>query len=106
MLVINGREIGLYYSVWAHCEYSDWLLKNQEDRSFSSGIVTEAVIMSKAYCKEHGGEPLTAKEILDLPACVFYDLLKAVQEQEKADSTRTVEVEEEPEKNGESAAEK
>lgn len=104
MLKINGREIGLYYSVWAHCEYNDWLLKNQEERSFSSGILNEAIIMSKAYCRVHGGTPLTAKEILDLPAYEFHELLVAVQEQEKADSVRTVEVEDSQEKNGESAA--
>lgn len=92
MLEINGREIGLSYSVWAHCEFNDWVVKNAE-RSYVSAIVQKAAIMSKAYCRIHGGEPLTVKEILDLPEYVFEDLAIAVNDQEKADSTRTVEVE-------------
>ena len=102
MLEINGRKIGLYYSVWAHCEFNDWVVKNAE-RSYVSAIVQKAVIMSKAYCDKEGGKPLTAKEILGLPEYIFEELAQAVMDQEKADSTRTVEAEE-PSGNVESAA--
>lgn len=103
MLEINGREIGLFYSVWAHCEWNDWILKNQ-DRSYASALVQKAVIMSKAYCDENGGKPLATKEILNLPEYVFEELSKAVMEQEAADSVRTVETDDSDAKNAESAA--
>ena len=91
MFKVNGKEYGFYYSVWAHCEFNDWIVKNAE-RSFVSAVVQKAVIMSKAYCKVHGGSPLNAKEILDLPEYVFEELVIALNEQEKIDSERTVEV--------------
>ena len=77
MFKINGKEYGFYYSVWAHCEFNDWIVKNA-NRSFVSAVVQKAVIMSKAYCKVHGGASLNAKEILDLPEYVFEELAAAL----------------------------
>ena len=103
MFKVNGKEYGFYYSVWAHCELNDWIVKNPE-RSYASAIVQKAVIMSKAYCKVHGGTPLTPKDLADLPVYVFSELDAALAEQEKADSERTVEVADEKPGNAESAA--
>ena len=103
MFKINGKEYGFYYSVWAHCEFNDWIVKNA-DRSYVSAVVQKAVIMSKAYCKTHGGSSLNAKEILDLPEYVFEELAVALAEQEKHDSERTVEVAEDGQGNAKSAA--
>lgn len=103
MFKINGKEYGFYYSVWAHCELNDWIVKNPE-RSYASAIVQKAVIMSKAYCKVHGGTALTPKDLADLPVYVFGELDTVLAEQEKADSERTVEVADEKPGNAESAA--
>ena len=27
-MIINGKEYGFFYSVWAHCEFNDWVVKN------------------------------------------------------------------------------
>ena len=105
MFEVNGREIGLFYSVWAHCEYNDWIVKNQ-NTSVVRAIIQKAVIMSKAYCDVNGGKPLDPKEIMSLPEYVFEDLVDAVTEQEKTDCERTVEAEEPKGKNEEGAAEK
>jgi len=104
MITINDREVGLFYSVWAVCEFNDWIVEHP-DRSYASATVQKAVIMSKAYCDVHGGKPLSVSEILNLPAYVFNELMEAVAEQEKLDSTRTVVTETVTEKNAESSAE-
>ena len=44
-MIINGKEYGFFYSVWAHCEYNDWIVKNPKS-SYASAIIQKAVIMS------------------------------------------------------------
>lgn len=89
---INGREIGFFYSVWAHCEFNDWIVKNPNS-SYASAIVQKAVIMSKAYNDLHGIKepPLSTKELLGLPKVVFDELQIETDLAEKRDSERTVE---------------
>lgn len=89
---INGREIGFFYSVWAHCEFNDWIVKNPSS-SYASAIVQKAVIMSKAYNDLHGIKepPLSTKELLGLPKAVFDELQIETDLAEKRDSERTVE---------------
>lgn len=89
---INGRDIGFFYSVWAHCEYNDWIVKHPNS-SYASAVLQKAMIMSKAYNDLHGieEEPLDVKEILNLPAYVFNELLAETDAAEKRDSERTVE---------------
>ena len=103
MIEINEKEYGLYYSVWAHCEFNDWVVANGE-KSYVHAIIQKAVIMSKAYCDVHGGTPLSPKELMGLPSYVFTELAVAVEEQEKADSARTVETKEVKSKNAKGSA--
>lgn len=89
---INGREIGFFYSVWAHCEYNDWIVKNPNS-SYASAIVQKAVIMSKAYNDLHGIKepPLDPKELRNFPKVFFDELVMETEAAEKRDSERTVE---------------
>jgi len=103
MLNINGKEYGLLYTVWAHCEFNDWVVKNGE-RSYVSAIIQKAVIMSKAYCDVNGGTSLNPKELMTLPKYVFDEIAVAIEEQEKADSERTVETKEVKSKNAKGSA--
>lgn len=100
---INGREIGFFYSVWAHCEYNDWIVKNPNS-SYASAIVQKAVIMSKAYNDLHeiNEPPLSTKEILSLPKRVYDEIEIETNAAEKRDSERTV-VSAPAEKNAESS---
>ncbi len=100
---INGKEYGFFYSVGAVCDINDWIVKNPE-RSYYSAVMQKAVVMSKAYCKKHGGTPLTLKDLIDLPAYVLLELETVLTEQEKKDSERTVEIAEDKSGNAESAA--
>lgn len=111
-MVINGREIGLFYSVGAHCAYSDYLIKNPED-SVSSAIIQKAILMNKAWLdtRKQAGETdlpkaLTRDELYALPMAVLNQLADEVAAQEKADTEVTVEVAEPKGKNGKSAAKK
>lgn len=89
---INGKEYGFFYSVWAHCEFNDWVVKNPK-ASMASAMLQRAAIMSKAYADAHGGPVLTVKEVLELPAYVFNELVAETEAAEKRDSERTVESE-------------
>ena len=90
-MIINGKEYGFFYSVWAHCEFNDWVVKNPNS-SYASAIIQKAVIMSKAYCDIHGGgNILDAKDVMNLPKYVFDELIAETDAAEKRDSERTVE---------------
>ena len=89
-MVINGKEYGFFYSVWAHCEFNDWVVKNPK-ASLASAMIQRAVIMSKAYADAHDGPVLSAKDVLNLPKYVFDELIAETDAAEKRDSERTVE---------------
>lgn len=89
-MIINGKEIGFYYSVWAHCELSDYIVSHP-DVSATRGIMQKALIMNKAYVKAFGGETLMVADFENLPASVFIEIQKAISEQEAKDSKITVE---------------
>ena len=89
-MIINGKEYGFFYSVWAHCEFNDWIVKNPNS-SYASAIIQKAVIMSKAYADANGGPVLSAKDVLNLPKYVFDELIAETDAAEKRDSERTVE---------------
>ena len=90
-MVINGKEYGFFYSVWAHCEYNDWIVKNPNS-SYARAVVQKAAIMSKAYHDILGeGEILNPKDVMNLPAYIFNELLAETDAAEKRDSERTVE---------------
>ena len=89
---VNGREIGFFYSVWAHCEFNDWVVKNPRS-SYATAVIQKAAIMSKAYNDLHGIKepPLDPKELRNLPKVVFDELVMETEAAEKRDSERTVE---------------
>ena len=104
MFEINGREIGLAYTVKAHCDFTDWIVKHGQDVSADHALAQKAIIMSQAYCDKNGGKPLTLEELKDQPFYVLKELGEAVDEQELKDSERTVETETPPGKKEKSAA--
>lgn len=88
---LNGKEYKFAYTVWAHCEYNDWIVKNPNS-SYARAVVQKAAIMSKAYHDIHGeGEILNPKDVMNLPAYIFNELLAETDAAEKRDSERTVE---------------
>lgn len=93
MVELNGKEYGLFYSVRAHCDYDDYICEHQ-NVSMTRAIIQKALIMSKAYCDEHGGTPLKSADIMNLPNSEYMKLMKAVVEQESKDSN--IEIETEP----------
>lgn len=110
-MIINGREVGLFYSVGAHCAYSEYLIKHP-DESVSSAVIQKAVLMNKAWLdaqKKEGNTDLpaalTRDELYSLPMAVLNELIKEIDAQEKADSEVTVETQEPKGKKAKSAAE-
>lgn len=108
-MIINDREVGLFYSIGAHCAYSEYLIKHPEE-SVSSAIIQKALLMNKAWleAKKRAGETdlpkqLTRDELYALPMQVLTELMELVEKQEKADTGVSVETEEPKGKNAKSA---
>ena len=92
-MIINGEDYGFFYSVWAHCEYSDYIVKNPEV-SMAHATVQKAIIMNEAFRKANNGGPkLTTDILFNLPGRDFIALQKTLKEQEKEDTAVTVEAE-------------
>lgn len=87
MMTINGREIGLMYTIGVHCDYSDFLIKNP-DVSVAAALIEKAVLMNKAYLDASGSHtaPLTREELRGLPFWQFAELSNAIKKQEAEDS--------------------
>ncbi len=88
-MIINGKDYGFAYTVWAHCEFNDWVVKNP-NASFVRAMVQRAAIMSKAYSDINGGPVLNVKELMNLPKYVYDELVAETDAAEKLDSERTV----------------
>lgn len=100
MIKINGVEYGLFWSVWAHCRFDDWLMRNKLS-SYSAAVVKQALIANEAYRMTEAGKgtpELTEGAIMQLPNSEYVTLQKAVEEQIAADSAVTIEKEEAAEK--------
>lgn len=90
-MLINGKEIGFFCSVWAFTELSDWLVDNQE-KSSTRATMQKALIFNEAYIRAgKGGDKLMPEDFEDLPVKDFFEIKKALDEQEKVDMAVTVE---------------
>lgn len=92
MVVINGKEYGLFYSVGARLDYESWVVKHA-NAPMSAAYLQQAIFMSKAYAQLHGGDALTMEDIVKLPNSAANQIIEAAQEQERLDSAVTVEAE-------------
>lgn len=103
-MIINGCEYGFYYSVGAHIDYEDFIIRNPEVGQIRANVEL-ACIMNREYNLANGikGQELKPGDLRKLPNAVLTELLDAVQAQMKMDSEVTVEAK--PSKKG-SAAEK
>lgn len=90
-MLINGKEINFYYSVWAHCEFMDYLVSHKEV-STARAIMQKALTMNEAAIKAGlGGERLTPEDFESLPGSAFLEIQNALTEQEKKDTATTIE---------------
>lgn len=87
---INGREVGLTYTIGVMCEIGDYV-KKHADASNVDVLVTCLIEMSKAYCAVHGGDPVTKEEIKSLPGSMYEQLQAEVLAIQEGDSATTVE---------------
>lgn len=101
---IDGKEYGLFWSVQAHITFDSWVIQNQK-ATMVEGYLTKLICMISAYndANEAKQKPPVKEELLKRPDYVLQDIFAAVDQQEKADSTRTVEAEPEKAKNAKSA---
>lgn len=90
-MLLNGKEIKFYYSIWTHCEYMDYLVSHKEV-SIPRAIMQKALIMNEAAIKAGmGGERLTIDDFEDLPGSAFEEIKAEIDKQEQVDCKVTVE---------------
>ena len=83
---INGKKVGLYYSIGADCDLEDEMEKVAcptwpaflERLGTVQAYMKVAVILNKWYCLVYGGEKISEKDILSLPAGAMNDLFSSV----------------------------
>lgn len=93
-MLLNGKEIKFYYSVWAHCEFSDYLVSHQEV-SEARAFMQKALTMNEAAIKAGmGGDRLTPDDFEILPGSAFLEIMSEMTAQEKKDTARLVETKE------------
>lgn len=90
-MIIHDKEIGFSYTVGAFCDYNDYVVAHP-DVSVATANLYKAEVMSKAYAAQHSeAQPITVAELRDLLVYELEDVVKAVNEAEKAGTTRKVE---------------
>lgn len=101
---IDGKEYGLFWSVQAHITFDSWVINNTK-ATMVEGYLTKLICMINAYNDANDAKqtPPVKEDLMKRPDYVLTDIFAAVDQQEKADSTRTVEAEPEKVKNGKSA---
>ncbi len=107
MININGVEYGLFWSVWAHCRFDDWLMRNKLS-SYSAAVVKQALIANEAYRMTEAGKgspELTEGTINRLPNSEYAAIMAAVEEQVAKDSGITIKKEEAEGKNADGSDE-
>lgn len=95
MIIINGKEYNLYYSIGAHIAYDNWVVANQK-ASYTEGVIQKFIFMVLAYNNANGikdNDPPTKEELACLPNSMFEEIMAEVLRCEKADTERKIETE-------------
>lgn len=90
---INGKELGLYYSVWAHISWNNYIVKNPQ-MSVAEAQLEKVMLMHKAWGKANKvpeSKLVTKDDILALPNRYFNEIVALADAQEKADTEVSVE---------------
>lgn len=103
MVEINGKEIGLRYTVKTHLAFLEWVEAN-EKAALDVGYVHIIPIMSESYAKVNGGNVLTAEEIEEMDYTDFAALKEEARIVMNLDSRQQIETKEPKGKNAGSAA--
>ena len=93
---VNGKEIGLLYTVGVLCDHQDWQAANK-NKPATSGLV-KIELMSRAYAARNNTDFVTVDEIKELMPYEVSELLDAAVEAEKAGTSRKIETVDAPKK--------
>lgn len=95
---VNGKDIGLLYTVGVLCDHQDWNAQNPK-KPATSGLV-KLELMSRAYAARHNTKDyVTVAELQQLMPYELEELLKEAVEAEKAGTERKIETVEVSKKN-------
>lgn len=93
-MLINGKEVKFYFSIWAKTEWDNYILANKE-KAISFAMMQLVFIMNEAAIRAGmGGEKLVPEDLEDLPARVYDQIIEELKAQMEADSATTIETKE------------
>ena len=90
---INGKELGMAYTVGAHVEWQNWIVANSE-KSLVQAKLESVIIMHKWWCLQNKipeKERVTREEILAQPNSIFDEMTDLAEAIMKNDKEVTVE---------------
>ena len=90
---INGKELGMAYTVGAHVEWQNWIVAHQND-SLAQAKLESVMIMHKWWCQQNKipeKQRVTREEILAQPHGIFDEMLELAEAVMKADKEQSVE---------------
>lgn len=90
---INGKELGMAYTVGAHAEWQNWVVANP-NKSLADAKVESVVIMHKWWCrlnKVPEKQQVSREEILSQPFAVFEEMVALAEGVMKVDKHQSVE---------------
>lgn len=90
---INGKELGMAYTIGAHTEWQSWVVANPE-KSLAEAKVESVVIMHKWWCrlnKVAEKQRVTREEILSQPFEIFEEMTTLAEATMKSDKHQSIE---------------
>ena len=91
---INGKELGMAYTVGAHTDWDNYVVKNQQTVSVTAGMIEKVIIMHRWWAiinKVPESKRVTREEILAQPDRVFDEMVNLSVAIEKGDSEKSIE---------------
>lgn len=92
-MTINGKELGMIYTVGAHIRWNSYIVSHQQS-AFAEAQLEKVLIMHDEWCrlnKVPEGKKVTKTELLAQPYSVFDEMVKLCEAQVKADGETTIE---------------
>lgn len=93
-MLINGKEMGMMYTVGAHCKFNTLVAKRGNEISFAEAQIEKALIMHEEWARVNKipeGKRVTKSDLYAQPKRAFDELVALMDAQEKSDTETTIE---------------
>lgn len=90
---VNGKELGMAYTVGAHTEWQNWVVANP-NKSLADAKLESVIIMHKWWCLQNKipeKQRVTREEILAQPFAIFDEMTNLAEAVMKGDKHQSIE---------------